>query len=68
MDAGVTIVFEWRAFPIYSSRAQACDELYKLERDDLNARVWEWATVAGWDTEMQTGKDGKEYRAFAPPR
>ena len=42
-------------------------ELYGLDRERINERVLEWAAVAGWCTERQTGSDGASYVAFAPP-
>ena len=42
--------------------------LYAGGRDHINPTVAEWATAAGWFTELQSGDDGAEYMAFSPRR
>ena len=40
--------------------------LYAQKRDEINDQVQEWATAAGWYTEMQIGSDGGHFLAFSP--
>ena len=42
------------------------DNLYAQKRDDVNEQVQEWATAAGWHTELQIGSDGGHFLAFSP--
>ena len=40
--------------------------LYAQERETINDQVQEWATAAGWHTELQIGSNGEHYLGFSP--
>lgn len=40
--------------------------LYAQERGEINDQVQEWATAAGWYTELQIGSNGEHYLGFSP--
>lgn len=41
-------------------------ELLSLDQETKNAKVRQWAALAGWGTDERRGTDGLMYTAFSP--